>query len=107
VRTLPLWIWLVACGTSSPPAQPDAAADAASTIDAPFPCNGMSCDKATQYCYQIYAGLFQPVGCTALPAACTAQPTCDCIKPTITDCASGAVSCEEHDGAVTAACNLP
>ena len=66
----------------------------------------MSCDKTTQYCYQIAAG-FQPAGCTALPVACAAQPTCGCIKPTITDCASGLVSCEEHEGAVTAACNLP
>lgn len=66
----------------------------------------MSCDKATQYCYQIFAG-FQPAGCTALPTQCAAQPTCDCIKPTITDCASDLLSCEEHDGAVSVACNLP
>lgn len=101
-----MWLVVAAC-SSSPPAQVDAAIDAVSTIDAAFSCNGTSCDKASEYCYEIAAGLAQPIGCTALPAACTAQPTCDCIKPTVTDCASGLLSCDEQNGAVRVVCNLP
>lgn len=105
-----MWILLAAC-TNASPAHPDAAVDA-TTVDVPFPCgtsNGItSCDKATQYCFQIYAGFAQlapqEIGCTALPSGCT---SCACITPTITQCDPNAITCEDHDGAITAACNLP
>ena len=105
MRTLPFLLLLAACGGDASPVHPDAAVDA-STVDIPFPCEGASCDKTTQYCYETSAGLFQADGCTALPAACNGQATCACITPTLTDC-FGYLACSEHDGEVTAECMLP
>jgi hypothetical protein len=118
VRRLLLCVVVCACSNSSPPAHPDAAVDArvdaTSIMDAPFPCSSaMSCDKTTQYCYVLSVGalpaaLPQPAGCTALPPSCGSMATCACITPTITDCSvGGGLTCEEHDGEVTATCNLP
>jgi hypothetical protein len=88
---------LVGCGDDLRTKPIDAA------IDAPPNPSCAACNPATQYCYQIFAGVLPAVGCNALPAACT---TCACVLADIDPC-GGALSCAQDTGLITVSCTKP
>lgn len=119
-------------GGGDAPARADAAGS--SGDGGAFACAAATCDPASQYCYEIAAGVVKPpradaaasgvdaaapppdaapaqVGCNSLPAACATTPTCACVKANVTvpfsACASQTIFCTDTGGRITLMCELP
>jgi hypothetical protein len=89
---------LIGCGDDLHPKSIDARADS------PPNTSCAACNPATEYCYQIFAGVQPTLGCNALPAACVAAPTCACVTADIDPC-GGALSCTQDANGIAVACN--
>jgi hypothetical protein len=76
------------------------------SADAAFACG--SCDPATQFCYQVGAGVVaMPDSCIALPDPCRASPSCTCVLANRTDLCFPPMwpaTCTDGGGAVSVLC---